>query len=237
LAVQAIRSSAPTARVGIVLNLAPVDPASDSPDDRAAAEWSWQENAGWFLSPLLRAHYPPEVWNALGELAPVTEPNDLALISQPLDFLGVNFYFRQVVDAARRIVRPPDAEYTEMGWEVHAPSLRELLVRLQREYHAPPLYLVENGAAFKDEIDADGRVHDPRRLNYLREHITQARLAMEDGVDLRGYFVWSLMDNFEWAYGYSKRFGIVYVDYATQRRIPKDSAQWYTQVIAQNAIT
>jgi len=135
----------------------------------------------------------------------------------------------------------PGSEYTEMGWEVCAPAFRRLLTRIAREYPIPPIYITENGAAFRDEVSPDGgannaRVHDARRINYLREHFTQARLAMEDGVDLRGYFVWSLFDNFEWSNGYSKRFGLVYVDYATQQRIVKDSGQWYAQVIARNGI-
>ena len=111
-----------------------------------------------------------------------------------------------------------------------------MLARFAREYPVPPIYITENGAAFADKVSPDGGVHDPRRINYLREHFTQARLAMDDGVDLRGYFVWSLLDNFEWANGYSKRFGLIYVDYATQQRIVKDSGQWYAQVIARNGI-
>src|SRR5581483_1232238 len=123
----------------------------------------------------------------------------------------------------------------EMGWEVHAPSLRELLVSLSKEYHAPPLYITENGSAFPDIVSDDEQVHDPRRLNYLQEHIAATRQALDDGADVRGYFVWSLMDNFEWAMGYSMRFGLVYVDYATQKRIIKDSGKWYAQRIAEKS--
>jgi beta-glucosidase len=111
-----------------------------------------------------------------------------------------------------------------------------MLTRISREYHLPPLYITENGAAFKDEVSTDGRVHDLRRISYLREHFREARLAMDEGVDLRGYFVWSLLDNFEWANGYSKRFGLVRVDYDSQRRIMKDSGEWYAQVIAKNQV-
>jgi beta-glucosidase len=121
-----------------------------------------------------------------------------------------------------------------MGWEVHPPALRRLLNRLRQEYPVPPLYITENGAAFPDEISPDGRVHDQRRLQYLRSHLIQARLAMADGVDLRGYFAWSLLDNFEWAFGYSKRFGLVHVDMGTQQRTVKESGWWYAQVIAGN---
>jgi beta-glucosidase len=121
-----------------------------------------------------------------------------------------------------------------MDWEVHAPAFKRLLLRLNREYRLPPLYITENGAAFVDEPGTDGKVHDPRRVSYLQEHLGAVRDAMHEGVDMRGYFVWSLLDNFEWAEGYSKRFGVVYVDYPTQRRIVKDSGEWYAQTIAQN---
>jgi beta-glucosidase len=123
-----------------------------------------------------------------------------------------------------------------MGWEVHGQGLRRLLNALHQRYPLPPVYIIENGAAFNDVLMADDQVHDPRRINYLREYITALRDAMQDGVDVRGYFVWSLLDNFEWAYGYSKRFGVIYVDYATQRRVMKDSAHWYARVIARNGI-
>ena len=123
-----------------------------------------------------------------------------------------------------------------MGWEVHPPTLRSVLLRLTREYRLPPIYITENGAAFIDTISADGRVRDPRRVNYLREHLKELRLAMEQGAGVQGYFVWSLLDNFEWAHGFSKRFGLIYVDYATQRRIVKESGEWYAQVIARNGV-
>jgi beta-glucosidase len=126
-----------------------------------------------------------------------------------------------------------------MGWEVQPPALRRLLVRLHQDYskyELPPMYITENGAAFKDEVSADGNVHDPRRENFVREHLKECSLAINDGVDLRGYFVWSFLDNFEWAYGFEKRFGIVRVDYPTQKRIIKDSGNWYSKVIAANKV-
>ncbi len=236
LAVQAIRASEAQAEVGIALNLWPVDPATDSPADRGAAEQAWQKDCVWFLDPLFRAHYPPAVWQAHGANVPTVQPGDLALISQRLDFLGVNFYARSVLGASGAVSRVPGTEYTEIGWEIHPPALRRLLVRLHREYRLPPLYITENGAAFADELSSDKRVHDPRRVTYLREHLIQIRQAMDDGVNVRGYFVWSLLDNFEWAHAYSKRFGLVYVDYATQQRIVKDSGEWYAQVIARNGL-
>jgi beta-glucosidase len=236
LGVQAVRSIQPQAQAGIVLDAWEIDLASDSSENRALADKVWQAGTGWFLGPLFQAAYPPAAWQALGPNVPDVHPGDMALIAQRLDFLGVNSYSRRLVQDGRFVQPVPGSEYTEMGWEVHAPALRRLLNHLKRDYAIPPLYITENGAAFPDEVGPDGQVHDPRRLNYVREHLTQARLAMDDGVDLRGYFVWSLLDNFEWAHGYSKRFGLTYVDYATQQRIIKDSGKWYAQVIAHNGV-
>lgn len=236
LGAQAIRALQPTAQVGIVLNLWTVETLTEAPADQALVEGQWQADCGWFLDPVLRGCYPAGAWAAYGSKAPTLRPADLQTMAQPLDFLGVNYYFRALLDGARRISGAPDAEYTDMGWEVHAPGLYRLLTKLQREYPAVPLYITENGAAFQDEISADGGVHDPRRVNYLREHLAACQQAISAGVDLRGYFVWSLLDNFEWARGYSKRFGITYVDYATQQRIPKDSFHFYREVIARNGL-
>jgi beta-glucosidase len=161
----------------------------------------------------------------------------MKLIAQPLDWLGINYYNRLLFDPhGQRLQRMPGSEYTEMGWEVHGPGLHRLLTTLRQRYPVPPIYIIENGAAFQDHLTPDGRVPDPRRIHYLRDYLTALQAAVHDGVDVRGYFVWSLLDNFEWAFGYSKRFGIIYVDYATQRRVIKDSGYWYTQVIARNGI-
>jgi len=236
LAVQAVRAISPQAQVGIVLDMFPAETDTDSAEDQAIVERIWDQGAGWFLGPLLRAAYPPLALQAYGRSAPEVRPGDLALIAQRLDLLGINHYSRTLIRNGQPVRPVPGAEYTEMGWEVHPPAFRRLLVRLKREYPIPPLYITENGAAFPDEVSPDGRVHDPRRVNYLREYFAQAHKAMEEGVDLRGYFVWSLLDNFEWGYGYSKRFGLIYVDYATQRRILKDSARWYAGVIERNSV-
>lgn len=236
LGAQAIRAIHPKAQVGIVLNMWTVETLHDTPADRAFAELQWQKDCGWFLDPVLRAQYPAEAWAAHTDKVPVMQADDLATIAQPLDYLGVNFYTRALHDGPRRVSNLPDAEYTEMGWEVHGPGLYRLLTKLQQEYPAVPLYITENGAAFNDEMSADGRVHDPRRVNYLREHLAACHQAINEGVDLRGYFVWSLLDNFEWSFGYSKRFGIICVDYATQQRIPKDSFDFYREVIARNGL-
>jgi beta-glucosidase len=236
LAVQAIRGIAPNLNVGIVLDVWSAEPLTDSEEDVAFAEMIWQARARWFLSPLFHACYPPSAWQRYGDKVPDVRPGDMALISQRLDFLGINSYSRVAVKNGKVLQSVPGSEYTEMGWEICAPAFRRLLTRIAREYPIPPVYITENGAAFRDEVSPDGSVHDPRRINYLREHFIQARLAMDDGVDLRGYFVWSLLDNFEWSNGYSKRFGLIYVDYATQQRVVKDSGEWYAQVIAHNGI-
>jgi len=236
LAVQAIRAVEPGVEAGIVLCLWPCEPISGSQEDVAAAELAWRQGDAWFLDPIFCAHYPPAAWEANGPEAPHVQPGDLAVIAQRLDFLGINYYSRSLRGAQGVISPVPGSEYTEMGWEVHPPAFRRLLLRVHREYPLPPLYITENGAAFADELSADGCVHDPRRIEYLRRHLIQARRAMDEGVDLRGYFAWSLMDNFEWANGYSKRFGLVYVDYPTQQRIVKDSGAWYRGVIARNGV-
>jgi beta-glucosidase len=160
----------------------------------------------------------------------------MALVSQKLDFLGINFYSRSMIGTQGQISPIPGSEYTEMGWEVCAPAFRRLLNRINNEYKLPPIYIMENGAAFQDVVTADGKIHDERRLDYLRQHFTQVRLAMQDGVDVRGYFVWSLLDNFEWGHGFTKRFGLVHTNYETQKRTIKDSGAWYSQVISTNSV-
>ena len=160
-------------------------------------------------------------------------------IAAKTDFLGVNYYTRAVVrddqaadNLPQTVFAAPASERTEMGWEVYPQGLYNLLNRLHFEYQAPKLYVTENGCSYSDGPDASGHIRDQRRLNYLRDHFAAVRRAMQNGVPLAGYFVWSLMDNFEWAKGYTQRFGMVWVDYATQQRMPKDSALWYKEVIA-----
>jgi beta-glucosidase len=236
LAVQALRAVDPGLEVGIVLNQSGIEAATESPQDVAAAEQFWRQQEAPFLDALFGGVVPPAAWESMGDLAAVVQPGDRALIGQPLDFLGVNFYSRYRVRADGAADPAPDAEYTDMGWEVHAPSLRRVLNRMHHDYRLPPVYVTENGAAFRDEASPDGTIPDRRRLDYLRQHIAQAGLALQDGVDLRGYFAWSLLDNFEWAHGYSKRFGIIHVDHATQRRVIKDSGEWYARLIRSNAL-
>jgi beta-glucosidase len=228
-------------RVGIVLNLAPQHPATDSEEDKAAAERVHAMNNALFVEPLVKGTYPALAEQMVGFAWPKIQSGDMERIAQPIDFIGVNYYSRGIVKHAEHGylqaegVGNEGAQYTDMGWEVYPDGLYEILQWVHSEAPQLSLYVTENGAAFRDELQ-DGRVADGQRLEYLRQHFTQAHRAIQDGVPLKGYFVWSLMDNFEWAYGYSKRFGIVYVDYATQRRIWKDSARWYQQVIAANAV-
>ena len=234
-ATQAIRSASPDAQVGISLNLAHSYPASDSPEDEAAA---WEIDGGgnrWFLDPIFRGSYPADLLERNALVAPVLQDGDLEAIAAPIDFLGVNNYFRFVVGATPdgpKLVTDPEALHTDMGWEVYPDGLHALLTRVAEDYAPPAIYITENGAAFGDVRGHDGRVHDPERTRYLQTHIDAVARAAADGVPVKGYFVWSLLDNFEWAYGYSKRFGIVYVDYPTLERVPKDSFYWYRDFIA-----
>ncbi|HJV60096.1 MAG TPA: GH1 family beta-glucosidase [Albitalea sp.] len=230
LAVQAIRADGVKAPLGIVLNQAPLVAASDTERDRDQARLEDGRLIRWYMDALFRGRYPSDVLQHLGGDAPRVEEGDLRNIRTPLDFLGLNYYTRGVVGSASS-APPSGADLTDMGWEVYPQGLTELLVRLKRDYPLPPLYITENGAAYADTPEGD-RVHDPLRREYLRRHIAAVADAIAADVDVRGYFVWSLFDNFEWAFGLGKRFGLVYVDYATQRRIPKDSAFWYRDFVA-----
>jgi beta-glucosidase len=236
LAVEAIRAAAPDAAVGIVLDSWPAHPASDDPADAAAARVVDGMRNRWFFDPVLRGSYPADVLELFAEAAPPVREGDLETIAVPIDFLGVNNYSRTLVRAGAEPwgtdVRAPAAPLTAMGWEIYPAGLGEVLRRLHAEYDAPPLYVTENGAAFGDVRTHDGRIHDVERIAYLEAYLGEVAAALRDGVDVRGYFVWSLLDNFEWAEGYSKRFGLVYVDYPTLRRIPKDSFDWYRRAIA-----
>ncbi|HSK65745.1 MAG TPA: GH1 family beta-glucosidase, partial [Anaerolineales bacterium] len=236
LAVQAIRAADSSLQVGIVLNLWGADPASEDPADVAAADVAWERSETMFLDPLFRGHYPSGTYELVGDNMPRIHDGDMAQITQKLDTLGINFYSRNLISAEGQIDPVPGSEYTAMGWEVCAPALRRLLNRINNDYRLPPVYITENGAAFQDEVSPDGCIHDPRRLEYLRDHFLQTRLAMQDGVDVRGYFVWSLLDNFEWGHGFSKRFGLIRVDYDTQVRTIKDSGRWYAEVIKNNSV-
>ena len=243
LAVKAFRERS-TGRIGIALNLTPAYPLNGTLEDRAAAHLMDGFHNRWFLDPVLRGGYPADMVDELtARFGPfdAVQPGDLEAIGEPIDFLGVNYYFSMRVFADPGEpplgvgVAPPVADTTAMGWEVTPGSLYELLVRLKREYRDIPLVITENGAAFDDEAPTNGYVDDPRRQEYLRQHLDSIRRAVAEGIDVRGYCAWSLLDNFEWQHGYSKRFGIVYVDYETLRRIPKASALWYRDLISKEA--
>lgn len=232
-ALQALRADGCRAKLGIVLNLAPSVPATDSPADAAKAHMDDARSRRWYTDSLFKGGYPQEVLDELGADVPVIEADDMAHIATPMDYLGVNYYSRHVASAGD----PFDAKahglpVNDMGWEIYPQGLTDLLLRLHREYQLPPVFITENGGAFKDPL-VDGQVHDADRTEYLQSHITAAAAALAQGVPMAGYMVWSLMDNFEWSSGYGKRFGIVYVDYASQQRIPKDSAHWYRDFVEQ----
>ncbi len=241
LALPVIRAAANRPlQVGITLNLTSVHPASDSDlDQRAAALFDAAQNR-LFLEPVLCRRYPQEILQLFSLFLPPIPPEDLDKIGAPIDFLGVNYYNRTVIRHDPDIpllnfrnVELPGREYTSL-WEIYPDGLYEVLTRVWNDYHPPRLYVTENGAAMPDALDADGQVRDYRRARYLRDHLIACQRAIQDGAPLQGYFAWSLLDNFEWAYGYEMRFGLVYVDYATQRRIPKLSAHWYAQAARRN---
>ncbi|GAB3846504.1 GH1 family beta-glucosidase [Micromonospora andamanensis] len=257
LAVQALRTAVPGAQLGVTVNLYPVTPASDAPGDIDAARRIDGLANRFFLDPILRGAYPDDL---VADLAKVTDfghvhDGDLATIATPLDVVGVNYYSRHVVAAPVPGEQPeaywraqacwPGSEdvrfvtrgvpVTDMGWEIDAPGLVETLRRVHEEYTDLPLYVTENGSAFIDEV-VDGQVDDVDRLAYFDAHLRASHEAISAGVPLRGYFAWSLMDNFEWAWGYTKRFGMIYVDYDKQTRIPKSSARWYAEVIRRNGL-
>ncbi|HEV2590519.1 MAG TPA: GH1 family beta-glucosidase [Gaiellaceae bacterium] len=236
-AVEILRRNAPDAAVGITLNLDYVYAASNDPADGAAVRWVDGLHNRWFLDPIFKGSYPADMLEAWAESMPEVHDGDLATIAAPIDFLGVNNYTSPLVAADEtggrsEIVRRADVDRTDMGWEVVPDGLHDLLVRLDREYGPKSIYVTENGCAYADVRGHDGQVEDPERQAYLAAYIDAAGRAIEAGVPLRGYFTWSLLDNFEWAWGYWKRFGLIYIDYATLERVPKGSFYWYRDFIA-----
>jgi len=252
-AVPELRRESPGAEVGIALSLVPLVPgSSDTARYPAYRKFDGYFNR-WFLDPLYGRGYPAdlvddhvEAWRLPADGLAFIEPGDLDAIAVPTDFLGVNYYFPVLMRSEdipgsesepMMLLMPEDGfEYTDMHTMVYPDGLRQLLNRLHYEYHPGKMYITENAASHSDDPGTDGRVPDERRLSYLREHLAAAHRALENGVPLAGYFAWSLMDNFEWSFGYTQRFGIVWTDYDTQRRILKDSALWYRRVIAENRV-
>jgi beta-glucosidase len=235
LAVDVLRRESRDAQVGIVLDSWPVYPLSDDPRDVEAA---WEADGfrnRFFFDPVLRGRYPDDVLERLGANSLPIRDGDLTTIAAPIDFVGLNNYSRSIVaangDGGPRNVPATDARTTAMGWEIYPHGIYEVLARFHREYGVDSLYVTENGAAFPDVRGHDGRIEDPERIDYLAQYLGAVARAIADGVPVHGYFVWSLLDNFEWAHGYSKRFGLLYVDYPTLERIPKSSFYWYRDLI------
>jgi beta-glucosidase len=260
--VAAVRRAAPRAQVALTLNLAWVRPASDLPADADAVRRIDGLQNRVFLDPTMRGEYPADV---LADTAAVTDwafvrDGDLELVHQPIDALGLNYYSPTVVraydgsgprieadghgdgaasawPACEDVEFPPQpGPTTDMGWGIDPRGMTELLLRLARDYPGVDLYVTENGAAYPDVVSADGAVHDQDRIGYLQQHLSAVADAIGAGAPVRGYYLWSLLDNFEWSYGYSKRFGIVHVDYDTQQRTVKDSGHWYAEVVRRNAL-
>jgi beta-glucosidase len=229
-----LRSQHSQWKLGTVLSLQPVHPNTDKDEDIEAKnlfDAVWNRSV---LDPLFKGVYPELMQ---GMLEDIVQAGDLGQIHQPLDFLGVNFYQRIIVESdpkspvgLRQSPAPKNAEFTDMGWEVYSQAFFEQLLELKNDYGNPLVYVTENGAAYQDEMSSKGII-DNHRIAYLEQHLQEVYKAIQAGVNVKGYFVWTLMDNFEWAEGYAKRFGLVYTDYATQKRIPKASYYWYQKII------
>jgi len=266
LAVRAIRAAVPGAQVSIGLNLQTIRPASDHEEDVAAARRADGNLNRLFLDPVLRGEYPADMLAHYAGRRPgfdVVRSGDLAMISSPLDFLGVNFYSPKTVCAPSRMaaarsagyhvpavpsadlladdlraveVHPADLNQTQMGWNIQPAALTELLVRVHHDYGPRPIYVLENGRCGDEYVAPDGQVRDPERIAYIRDHLGAILDAIAEGVDVRGYFVWSLLDNFEWSFGFGKRFGLTWVDYPTGTRIPKQSFAWYRETVRSHTL-
>lgn len=244
-AVQIFRQGNYQGEIGIVLSFSHYVPATETEADYAACQRAYQNNTALFMKPLFQGNYPEMLWNWLGSHAPKVLDKDLEIIAQPIDFLGVNYYFTNSVSFASwggllkqnfEPVSGPVWGKTEMGWGINPVGFTEILLDFKENYGNPKMYITENGCAIKDTPNADGFVADYGRINFLRAHFLAVHDAIQKGVNLQGYYVWSFMDNFEWARGFTPRFGLVRVDYEAGTRIPKQSAYWYQNVIAQNGV-
>ena len=244
-AVQVFRQGGYRGQIGIILDSEYSLPASDDEADQAAWQRYYEQDTGFFADALFKGEYPALLMDWIGSMAPRVQSDDMATISQPVDFLGVNYYRTMRVAFSPggghlKCRATPETlpmwGHTEIGWGVYPAGLTEVLLNIKRRYGNRRLYLTENGCATRDVPDAHGYVDDVERIDYLRGHIAAAHAALQAGVDLNGYFVWSLLDNYEWAEGYAPRFGLVRVDYATQVRTPKRSFHWYRGVIQRNGL-
>ena len=243
--VKAFRASGAEGEIGITNYLPYHFPVSDATEDiEACKRWDGVWNR-WFLDPLFKGSYPDdmvEYYLTKGIVLPKIEQGDMELISTPADFLGLNYYYSYFIGAGHdrwpldvKVVKPADREYTAMNWAICPDGFYNTLMRCWRDY-GKKIIVTENGCAFDDAVSADGKVHDAKRIDYLAKHVTALHKAIQDGADIRGYMVWSSFDNFEWALGYGKRFGLTYVNYETQERIIKDSGRWYAKLIENNGL-
>ncbi len=241
LALKLLRELNADWQLGTALNLQPAHAVSESEEDQQAAKLFDTFANRNFLDPLLLGGYPAL---SQGLLEPYVKNDDIAAIKQPLNFLGLNLYTRFLIQANSSSLMgisqappPADAELTDMGWEVYPAAMYEQLMNLKEKYGNPAVYITENGAAFADALNHRGQVNDTRRIRYLESHLAATQKALAQGANVKGYFVWSLLDNFEWAEGYHKRFGLVYVDYADKQRIPKASYTWFNKLICKGGFT
>ncbi|MES2900339.1 MAG: GH1 family beta-glucosidase [Pseudomonadota bacterium] len=238
LAVPLIRANVPGAQVGIALSLHPVQAASDNAADLAAAERHDAFRNRWFLDALHGRGYPALPLEMLGQAAPTILAGDMDAIAAPTDFIGVNYYFPEVVRHAPQagflqteVIRPEGRQRTDFGWEVAPAGLTGLLLRIAREYGPARMYVTENGSSYDDVVNQQGEIDDMARRDYLVRHLQAVLDAQRQGAPVHGYFAWSLLDNFEWSEGYLRRFGLAFVDFATQQRTLKLSGKWYQQFL------
>lgn len=239
LGIQTIKSiTGNTSKVGIAHNPYVATPLSDDPAHIAEADKFWHLINDWWYYPFFKGKYPEDLLEMMGEAAPEVKDGDMKIISSPMDYFGLNIYHGDEVKSYHVnekqwyfTTHPNNYPRTTMDWTIKPDCMHRALTYMHEHYDMPEIMVTENGCSFNDVVDDDGKVHDTDRVNYLDGHISSVKKAMDEGVKVTGYFVWSLLDNFEWALGYSKRFGITYVDYETQQRIPKDSFYWYKKLI------
>jgi beta-glucosidase len=245
---RALKAARPSARVGTAYSMSQCEPATNSEADKLAAERAHAITNVWFLEPALRGRYP-QALTFLPETAMRIKSGDMEKIRAPLDFIGINLYYRTIASTPGALERAAHAQdwlfpvkmeggregpTTDIGWEVWPKALYDMITRITRDYNRPVLEITESGCAYNEGPDASGVVHDSRRITYHREYLAAMARAITEGADVRGYHAWSLLDNFEWAEGYSQRFGLTYVDFKTQQRTIKDSGRWYAKVAAEN---
>ena len=248
---RALKAVRPPARVGTAFSMSPCEPASDSGEDKLAAARAHAITNTWFLEPALRGRYP-EAFTFLPETAMRIKPGDMEKVRAPLDFIGINLYYRIIASAAGAMERAAHAQEwlfpvrmeggqqgpkTDIGWEVWPKALYDMVMRLTRDYNRPVIEITESGCAYNEGPDANGAIRDGRRSEYHRQYLAALGQAIGEGADVRGYHAWSLLDNFEWAEGFSQRFGLSYVDFKTQKRMIKDSGRWYAKVAAENRVS